>query len=284
MEEFRQRQIEKAMAKGEELQATAETAVSERVSDSIAKAMARRMARLDRHLARRAVADQRKGARLGREQIAAAALAIADVQGFDAVTMRKIAAVLGSGTMSLYHYVRTKEDLVALMDEAIMGEVLIPTERLPGHWRQALTAIAERTRDVFRRHPWAMTALIQGRPGPNGMKHIEQSLTALKDTKLGPEEKFAVLMMVDDYVFGHTLRLNARQSIAGSDGRAAAKRMLELAAAELGTGEYPELEAIVGGDPEAAFKRFGDSVRDSRFEGGLEALLDGAAAKYHLPD
>ena len=133
-----------------------------------------------------AEADRRKGAKLSREQIAAAALAIADAQGFEAVSMRKIAAVLGAGTMSLYHYVRTKDDLVALMDDAIMGEVLIPESKMPPHWRDAFNLLAHRTRDVFARHSWAMTALMQARPGPNGMRHVEQSLAALKNTDLSP--------------------------------------------------------------------------------------------------
>src|SRR5689334_23340997 len=65
---------------------------------------------------------RRSGKRpLDTEAIAAAAVAIADAQGVDEVSMRKVAAVLGAGTMSLYHYVRTKEDLLAAMDDLIMG-------------------------------------------------------------------------------------------------------------------------------------------------------------------
>jgi AcrR family transcriptional regulator len=250
----------------------------------IEKALSKRMGRsLERRLAREAAAAIKKGAKLSREQIAAAALAIADAQGFEAVSMRKIAAVLGSGTMSLYHYVRTKDDLVAVMDDAIMGEVLVPTEKLPSHWRQALTTIAHRTRDVFARHSWAMTALMQARPGPNGMKHVEQSLAALKNTDLEPEEKFTVLTMVDDYVFGHTLRSNARRNMAIGEKEPVTKTLFEATMAELATGNYPELTAVVGDDPEIAFKQFGESAREARFETGLEAILDGAAAKFGLP-
>ena len=73
-----------------------------------------------------------------REQIAAAALAIADREGFEAVSMRRVAAEVGAGTMTLYHYVRTKDDLIDLMDDAIMGEVLIPDGELPATWREAM--------------------------------------------------------------------------------------------------------------------------------------------------
>src|SRR5580658_10725345 len=92
--------------------------------------------------------------RLRREQIAATALAIADAEGFAAVSMRRVAAELGSGTMSLYRYISTKSELAALIDDALMAETVVPDEELPGDWRSALTMVAYRTRDVYLRHPW----------------------------------------------------------------------------------------------------------------------------------
>ena len=65
-------------------------------------------------------------------EIAAAALAIADSEGIDAVTMRRVARELGAGTMTLYHYVRTKDDLLALMSDALLGELIVPDEALEG--------------------------------------------------------------------------------------------------------------------------------------------------------
>src|SRR5262245_47329486 len=114
---------------------------------------------------------------LSRETIAAAALAIADTEGFTAVSMRRVAEELGAGTMSLYYYVKTKAELVAAMDDALMAEVVVPT--LPKHWRKALTAIAQRTRDVFIRHPWALSSMQSAPPGVNAMRHMEQCLKAL---------------------------------------------------------------------------------------------------------
>src|SRR6187200_555611 len=77
-----------------------------------------------------------------REQIAQAALRIADTEGFEAVSMRRIAGELRAGTMTLYHYVRDKGELLSLMDDAVMGEVLVPDDELSADWREALTAIA----------------------------------------------------------------------------------------------------------------------------------------------
>src|ERR1700735_2663196 len=98
-----------------------------------------------------------KKSRLRREKIALTALAIADSEGFSAVSMRRVAQELSVGTMSLYYYVRTKDDLVAAMDDALMGETLLPS--LPKGWRPAMMAIAERTHSMFLRHPWALVSM-----------------------------------------------------------------------------------------------------------------------------
>src|SRR5919199_3069026 len=69
--------------------------------------------------------------RFTREQLAAAALAIADEEGLDAVTMRRVADALGAGTMTLYHYVQSKDELLILMADAMMGELLVPDGEMP---------------------------------------------------------------------------------------------------------------------------------------------------------
>lgn len=85
--------------------------------------------------------------RFNREQITIAVLKIADIEGFEAVTMKRIAEELGCGTMTLYYYVCTKADIVALMHDAILAEILVP--ELPTDWREAVCAIARRTRAVL---------------------------------------------------------------------------------------------------------------------------------------
>jgi AcrR family transcriptional regulator len=113
-----------------------------------------------------------RAARLRRADIAGAALAIADREGFAAVSMRRVARELDAGTMSLYHYLRTKDDLLELMDDAVIGELLVPPDELPENWRAALTAIARRTRAAWARHPWAIDSLRGERFGPNAMAHV----------------------------------------------------------------------------------------------------------------
>jgi AcrR family transcriptional regulator len=143
--------------------------------------------------------------RFSREQIAAAALRIADEDGIDAVSMRNVATKLGAGTMTLYNYVHTKDELIALMDDALMAEALVPDGELPDNWRDAVAAIARRTWAVLGRHPWALVAPQGAAPGPNTMRHFEQFLAAIAGTGLDGAATFDLLALVDSYVFGSAL-------------------------------------------------------------------------------
>src|ERR1700682_2087627 len=108
---------------------------------------------------------------LTREKIAIAALAMADKEGCGAVSMRRVAQDLKVGTMSLYYYVKTKDDLIAMMDDALMGECLLPS--LPKGWKRAIVEIARRTHALFIRHPWALSSMLSAPPGLNAMRHME---------------------------------------------------------------------------------------------------------------
>ena len=220
--------------------------------------------------------------RFTREQIASVALAIADAEGFEAVSMRRVAADLGAGTMSLYYYLRSKDDLVALMDDALLGESLIPDDDLPDDWRAALAAIARRTREVFLRHPWALHSLqgeaaVHGAPvGPNGLRHFEQSLAALEHAPLDTSQKLDLLAIVDDYVFGHVLRAGELRSRRDTD-RDEVAATVEFGMEQLRSGRYPHLEAL-SRDPAAA--SIADEGRlEERFERGLQAVFSGVAAR-----
>jgi AcrR family transcriptional regulator len=216
--------------------------------------------------------------RYTRQQIAQTALAIADTEGIQAVTMRRIAAELGAGTMTLYHYVGSKNDLIALMEDAIMGELLVPDGQLPTDWRQALTAIARRARATFRRHPWALTGMRGTGLSPHALRHFEQSLAAVADTGLDAAARLDLIALVDDYVAGFVLKSDlepALEAIPPDIARAAADHL----DAQLATGHYPHTQALLGtGDRLAALARLAAaSINDQRFERGLARLLGGVA-------
>ncbi len=192
--------------------------------------------------------------RLTREKIATTALAIADKEGFTAVSMRRVAQELQVGTMSLYYYVKTKDDLIAVMDDALMGEALLPS--LPKDWRQAMMEIAKRTHAVYIRHPWALVAMLSAPPGLNAMRHTEQCLEALAETSMTAKQKITLLATVDDFVFGHALREAATDATID----------MEFAAAQLATGAFPRLAEM--------FSSGRIETHKGRFDQGLLALLD----------
>jgi AcrR family transcriptional regulator len=214
--------------------------------------------------------------RLSREKISAAALSIADSEGFEAVSMRRIAARLGASTMSLYYYVRTKADLVALMDDALMGESLVPEGELPRGWREALTAVARRTHEVFARHPWALLAMRGAPPGPNAMRHFEQSLEAVEAAPMSPEGKLALLQLVDDFVFGHSLRTAETKAWFRGDSNLA-RSAAALSQQLFETGAFPRTAALFSRtNPRDAARHW---LTEDRFERSLAAVLDGAAQR-----
>ena len=191
---------------------------------------------------------------LSRETIAVTAIAIADKEGFASVSMRRIALELGVGTMSLYYYVKTKADLIAAMDDALMGEILLPS--VPENWRKALTEIALRTRAVFLRHPWALSSMLTAPPGINAMRHMEQCLQALAGTGMTAREKFTLLAIIDDFVFGYALREGANDPAMD----------FSFAKSQLNTGAFPRLVEVFG-------KGRLPAIPD-RFQKGLRVLLD----------
>lgn len=236
--------------------------------------------------------------RFTRQQIVAVALEIADRDGFEALSMRRVAIELGAATMSLYHYVRTKDDLVALMDDALMGEVLVPADELPEDWREALTVIARRTRAGLARHPWALSALQEAQFGPNAMRHFEQSLAAVVGLDLDTPAKFALLAVVDDYVAGNVLHTaeSLKRAAAAQANPEAVRAAIEFGVAQLQTGDFPHTAALVAGqdlstlgqsDGQTAGQSAGPPMDrqslDDQFERGLQAVLDGVAARMAGP-
>jgi AcrR family transcriptional regulator len=217
--------------------------------------------------------------RYTREQIAAAALGIADREGFDAVSMRRVALELGAGTMTLYHYVKTKDELVDLMDDAIMGQVLVPAGELSPNWREALTQIAKRSLAAFVDHPWALEGLRAARIGPNGMRHFEQTLLAVSSLEIDLVAKLELVTVVDDYVFGHVFRVGMDASRDEDELR---RTVLPYMDAQLATGSYPEIERLFEGhDAASGFELVHRAMHaEGRFERGLEQLLNGLEAGF----
>ena len=215
-----------------------------------------------------------------RESIAQAAIEIADAEGFEALSMRRVAKELDAGTMTLYHYVATKDELLALVDDAIMGEIVVPDDELPSGWREGLREIAHRTKNAFVAHPWTIDMPDSSDGGPNSVRHFEQSLAVMAKTNLPREECHELILLVDDYVFGYVRRfISVRAAISGDAARLAEEHSDEIAerVQELDPETFPYVHALfVDGDPrEQLAKLIALGLDPGRFDRGLDLLLDG---------
>ncbi|WP_433613038.1 TetR/AcrR family transcriptional regulator [Prescottella agglutinans] len=211
-----------------------------------------------------------------RAQVTQAAVRVADVEGMDAVTMRRVASELGTGAMALYRYVAGRDDLVDLMLDAAVGEIALP-ERPSGDWRQDLTLVAEQTRAVGLRHPWQI-ALAGRRPtlGPNSLRVLEFSLASLDGLGLDIDEIAALAGMVSDYTYSAVHREIGWLEQARRTGMDMAQWMSgyvgPYVAQVAASGEYPMFERTIR---EA---RVPHLPPGERFRYGLDRVLDGVAA------
>jgi AcrR family transcriptional regulator len=209
---------------------------------------------------------------LGRPEIVAAAIALADEAGPAALTMKAVAARLGQfSAMALYRYVHNKDGLVDLMLDTVTAEVPIPAA--PGEdWRGELHDLIQETRRMTKRHPW-YAVLVHTRPpaGPHMMRRLEFMLAVLtwQGAKLPDAMTYAALL--DRHVFGSGLqeaeeaRMSRRYGLTDPAAfLAAISTVHELAAAD---GRYPLLTAWLA-------EPAGPSP-DDQFDLGLRFLLDG---------
>jgi AcrR family transcriptional regulator len=202
---------------------------------------------------------------LSRAEIVRVAIKVADADGLEAVSMRRIARDLRAGAMSLYHYFDSRDELLELMADEVAREMLVPS--LSPHWRPALEAIAHHSREMFLRHPWLLATLHE-HPlvTPNLLRHIEQSAQSVSGlTGVDPELLTGIVTAVDDYTIGYTMRE------LGGAGRGSAERFdVPEVRYLIESGEFPLIARLEAG---------GKRPPRARFETGLAWLLDGFAAQ-----
>ena len=245
----------------------------------------RREAQIVEHVTRHREHGGRPGRRargLELADIVTAAVTVADAEGTDAISMRRIARELTVGTMSLYWYVESKDELLQLMLEKVQAEAEAPEPS--GEWRADLRGYARNVRTALLQHPWAIDFLGVGPPsGPNDASNAERLIAALDGIGLDPRTTMQVLMTVGTYVMGAALR--EIQEIRWQ--RAAAEATASMTEAEIvefeaefsrrlhDSGRYPHIAKILdaGIDPDAP------ETRNERFEFGLNCVLDGIAAR-----
>ena len=206
-----------------------------------------------------------------REEISAAAIAIADRCGLEAVSMRRVAADLGTGAASLYRYLQTREDLLDLMIDATGAEY--SWAATTGDWLADVLAIGEQARAIMHRHPWLPPLLIT-RPvlGPNGLVLLEHVLEALAPHPASTPAKLDAFALLNA-----ATALFVQNELA--DGPAWQARNAAYLHHALATGRHPRLAELLtpasparASPPEAATSPAG-RYRDllARILGGLLA-------------
>jgi AcrR family transcriptional regulator len=217
---------------------------------------------------RPAPASRQPAPAFSRDEITRAAIDLADQGGLEAVSMRRIAARIGSAPTSLYWYVSNKEELYELMVDAAIGLIPLP-EQPSGHWRADLATIARAARATLSAHPWFAQLGIHPVAGPLTQRFGVVALRSFAGLGLDPATEVNILSTINNYIFGFVQREAAWQRLPGrAEPAAAPARTGSSGAAASGTPLSPEhlsVRTALHGD-------------DS-FEWGLDCLLDGIAVR-----
>ncbi|MGW1676057.1 TetR/AcrR family transcriptional regulator C-terminal domain-containing protein [Saccharopolyspora sp. NPDC002376] len=215
---------------------------------------------------------------LDQHRIVRAAITLADAEGRAAVSMRRVAAELGTGTMSLYRHVPDKDELLRLMADAALAETPLP-ERSRRSWRASLEKLARQHWATYQQHPWlapiALTSLATPPLLPTGMAHLEWQLTALHGLGLPQRTAIQIAVSLNGCVGGIAMSHSMEREYTQETGITAQQRLTtdqpELHTL-LATGGYPKLAALAASNITIDL--------DQIFEFGLQRHLDGLG--HHL--
>jgi AcrR family transcriptional regulator len=222
------------------------------------------------------LADPPTRERLTRDRITAAALRIMDEEGLDAVSMRRVAREVGVEAMSLYHYVRDKDDLLDGMCAQVMREFRFPDE--DRSWIEVARDGAREWRRVLKDHPNVM-ALWADRDGPimdlDALMPMEFALRVIRRSGVSDLEAVRVFNVLGGYIMGVVLMEQGALLSAGTD---RGDRQVEPhgkfghdAASFISADNLPCLAA--------SLPHLADCDPDEQFEFGLDLLLAGIQAR-----
>ncbi|KQW05222.1 TetR/AcrR family transcriptional regulator [Streptomyces sp. Root369] len=208
-------------------------------------------------------------AALSRERIVRAAVQLADADGLEAVSLRKVATALDVGPMRLYSYIASKEELLDLMVDAAYAEI----RPVGDDWREVLRSLAETTRQTAHQHEW-LADLLGGRPqlGPHALARGEAVVAALDSFAL--DDIMPVVGAVDAYVIGAVRREIAgrrAERATGMDERRWQASLGPYLERTFATGRFPALATVV--------RDAAHHDADHTFRIGLDFLLDGIEAR-----
>jgi AcrR family transcriptional regulator len=142
---------------------------------------------------------------LTRDRAIDAAVALADVEGLPAVSMRRLAQELGVEAMSLYHHVANKDDILDGMVDRVFGEIDVPSPG--GPWRPAMADRAHSLRAAMMRHRWAISLMeSRSRPGANTLQHHDRVMGCLRASGFSTVQAGHAFSLLDAYIYGFVMQ------------------------------------------------------------------------------
>ncbi|MDO5495233.1 MAG: TetR/AcrR family transcriptional regulator C-terminal domain-containing protein [bacterium] len=151
------------------------------------------------------MATKKRREPLTRERVVAAAMALADRDGLESLSMRALARELGIEAMSLYHHVKNREDLLDALVDAVYSEFRTPQIGAP--WREEMEARAHSAREVILRHPWCITLMNnRGTPGLATVQHLDAVIGCLREGGLSLEVTAHAFALMDAYIYGFLIQ------------------------------------------------------------------------------
>jgi AcrR family transcriptional regulator len=202
---------------------------------------------------------------LNRERVLRAAIAFADANGIESLSMRKLGQELGVEAMSLYKHVANKDDMLDGMVDVVFSEIDLPPDGV--HWKTAMRLRAVSAREALSRHPWAL-GLTESRmkPGPTNLRHHDSVIGCLREAGFSIEMAMHAYSALDSYIYGFALQEKSLTFHTSDDVGEAAENMLS----EFPAGEYPYLSETVMEHITKSGWKYADE-----FEFGLDLILDG---------
>jgi len=221
----------------------------------------------------------RKGPKPGLDlgSILAAAVALAQTEGLQAVSMSRVAAALGVSTMALYGYVDTKDELLALMVDHACGTPPEPAT-IERDWRSGLARWGSTLYTAYRNHPWAIRVPISGvPPTPNQVAWLEAGLRCLTTTSLSSQQRLSTVLLLSVFIRSEaSLALDLAEARQHATDTPEAAQYGHLIRRLIDPDHFPEVWAV------AATGAFEDDAGvDGEFRFGLERILDGIHALLH---
>ena len=202
---------------------------------------------------------------LSRDRVLEAAVAFADANGIESLTMRKLGEVVGVEAMSLYNHVANKGDLLDGMVDLVFGEIGLPAGG-PG-WREAMRRRAVSAREVLARHRWAI-GLMESRtsPGAATLRHHDAVLGSLRAGGFSVAMAAHAFSLLDSYIYGFALQEASLPFDKGTDTAELAEEIL----GHLRPEDYPHLTELAVEHVMQPGYEYG-----KEFGFGLELILDG---------